>query len=66
MREIKRYAIRRTLHVRPEDYGTLAGSDYGSNDDLSAAIAAAKRQTLFGYPSRVVDTKHGRAVWVRP
>jgi hypothetical protein len=62
----KRYAIRRTLLVRPEDYGTLAGSDYGSTDTLEDAIAIAKRHTRLGYPSRVVDTQTGQAVWVRP
>lgn len=61
-----RYAVRRTLDVRPENYGTLQGTDYGAYPFLADAIRSAQGRTRLGYPSRVVDTVLGRAVWVRP
>jgi hypothetical protein len=60
-----RYAVRRTLDVRPERWGTLAGEDYGRADNLEDAVAIAARQGRLGYPSRVVDTLTEDCVWAR-
>lgn len=60
----KRYAVRRTLDVRPEDYGTLRGTAYGDDETLHDAILRAQGMSAMGYRSRVVDTQINECVWL--
>lgn len=61
-----RYAVRRTNGVRPHDYGSLRGTDYGTFREPEEAIHAAQVMTRLGYPSRVVNIPEAVVVWARP
>ena len=62
------YEIRRTVHVRPEDYDKPYGSLRGTAGTYEDAIQRAQASGRLGYPARVIavrgDTR--RCVWVRP
>lgn len=61
---MKRYAVRRTLDVRPEDYGTPKGTDYGDHDSMHDAILRAQSMSALGYRSRVVDMQTNECAWL--